>query len=180
MSRGRDPRAPARLAALSAQLRAWAAEHGAPPALADLLDRPIPGDAAAAALAEEELVAACLADAAGPALPRASLAAAVRTSLGRLARANPGKLVEVRVPPYAAVQVGVPGVSSTHTRGTPPNVVETDAATWLALGSGRLAWPDAVAAHRVAASGAHADLSRQLAAVVAGARPRPDASSPGR
>lgn len=99
-------------------------------------------------------------DVAGPAL-----AAAVRTSLAWLAHSNPGKLVEVRVPPFAAVQVGVPGQASTHRRGTPPNVVETDAATWLALASGRLDWGDAVDRHRVSASGAHADLTHQLGAV---------------
>lgn len=100
--------------------------------------------------------------AAGRDVDRASLAAAVRATLAALADAHPGQLVEVRVPPWGAVQVGVPGVSGAHRRGTPPNVVETDAATWLLLAAGRLAWPDAVASHRVRASGAHADLSQQL------------------
>lgn len=97
-------------------------------------------------------------------VPRASLAAAVRTSLARLEAAHPGHLVEVRVPPWGAVQIGMPGVASVHRRGTPPNVVETDAATWLALVGGSLGWADAVASHRVSASGAHAqlgDLPRQ-------------------
>ena len=71
----------------------------------------------------------------------------------------PGHSVEVRVPPYAAVQV-VPGVR--HTRGTPPAVVEMDAATWLALATGELAWQDAVAAGRVSASGERADLTPWL------------------
>ena len=95
---------------------------------------------------------------------RARLAADVRASLKALAARNPGRLVEVRVPPFAAVQIGVPGVDSVHTRGTPPNVVETDAATWLALTAGELSWTDALATHRVSASGIHADLSGLLSA----------------
>ncbi len=71
----------------------------------------------------------------------------------------PGRSVEVRVPPYAAVQV-VEGVR--HTRGTPPAVVETDAATWLALATGELAWSAAVADGRVLASGERTDLSSYL------------------
>ncbi|MFJ2033894.1 sterol carrier family protein [Streptosporangium sp. NPDC087985] len=84
---------------------------------------------------------------------------AVRHLLDRLAAAAPGRTVEVRVPPYAAVQC-VEGPR--HTRGTPPNVVETDARTWLELATGRLAWAEAVAAGKVAASGARADLSEHL------------------
>jgi hypothetical protein len=71
----------------------------------------------------------------------------------------PGHSVEVRVPPYAAVQV-VPGVR--HTRGTPPAVVETDAQTWVALATGQLAWADALAAARVSASGERTDLAPYL------------------
>jgi len=71
----------------------------------------------------------------------------------------PGHSVEVRVPPYAAVQV-IPGVR--HTRGTPPAVVETDAVTWVELASGGLSWPDAQAAGRVRASGERADLTPYL------------------
>ena len=71
----------------------------------------------------------------------------------------PGKSVEVRVPPYAAVQV-VEGVR--HTRGTPPAVVETDAATWIAVATGELAWLDAVEAGRVQASGERTDLTSYL------------------
>ncbi|WP_449066757.1 sterol carrier family protein, partial [Planomonospora algeriensis] len=66
---------------------------------------------------------------------------------------------EVRVPPHAAVQC-VEGPR--HTRGTPPNVVETDARTWLELATGRLSWADAMAAGRVSASGARADLTEYL------------------
>jgi putative sterol carrier protein len=67
--------------------------------------------------------------------------------------------VEVRVPPFAAVQC-IEGLR--HTRGTPPNVIETDARTWLELATGRLQWTDAVAAGRVTASGTRADLSHWL------------------
>ena len=71
----------------------------------------------------------------------------------------PGKSVEVRVPPYAAVQA-VEGVR--HTRGTPPAVVETDADTWIALATGELSWADAESAGRIRASGERADLSPLL------------------
>ncbi len=90
---------------------------------------------------------------------RPALATAVRWSLQRLADDVPGNSVEVRVPPFAAVQA-VPGPR--HTRGTPPNVVETDAATWLALATGELSWDAAVAASRVSASGSRADLTAFL------------------
>lgn len=71
----------------------------------------------------------------------------------------PGRSVEVRVPPYAAVQV-VPGVR--HTRGTPPAVVELDAPTWIALATGALTWSEASSAGRLRASGERADLSPYL------------------
>lgn len=71
----------------------------------------------------------------------------------------PGRSVEVRVPPYAAVQV-IPGVR--HTRGTPPAVVETDATTWVALATGELTWHEAEQAGRVRASGERADLTEYL------------------
>ena len=90
---------------------------------------------------------------------RAALAAAVRLSLRTLAELAPGTNVEVRVPPFAAVQC-IEGPR--HTRGTPPNVVETDPRTWLELATGRLQWTDAVAAGRVAASGTRADIGHLL------------------
>jgi Bacterial SCP ortholog len=92
-------------------------------------------------------------------VPRATLAAAVRWSLEELADRAPGHATEVRVPPFGAVQC-VEGPR--HSRGTPPNVVETDAATWLALVTGRIRWADAVASGRVRASGSRADLSPLL------------------
>jgi hypothetical protein len=91
--------------------------------------------------------------------PRAAVAAAVKTTARWLAQQVPGRSVELRVPPHVAVQV-VEGPR--HTRGTPPNVVETDAATWLRLVTGTLTWADAVADGRVSASGNRADLSAYL------------------
>lgn len=83
----------------------------------------------------------------------------VRTTLYWLGQQHPGRSVEIRVPPYAAVQA-VEGLR--HTRGTPPNVVETDPATWIELVAGRLSFQDAVAAGRVRASGTRADLGALL------------------
>jgi hypothetical protein len=83
----------------------------------------------------------------------------VKHFLAVLAERSPGASVEVRVPPYAAVQA-VPGVR--HTRGTPPAVVEVDAETWIALATGSLAWTQAEADGRVRASGERADLSPLL------------------
>jgi len=91
--------------------------------------------------------------------PRPALAAAVRSSLRTLEHQAPGHSVEVRVPPFGAVQC-VEGPR--HTRGTPPNVVETDAETWLGLATGRLGWAAAVASGAVRASGERADLSAFL------------------
>lgn len=90
---------------------------------------------------------------------RATTALAVRSTLEDLAQAAPGHTVEVRVAPYGVTQA-VEGPR--HTRGTPPNVVETDAATWLLLVAGDLRWAEAVAAGRVRASGQRADLSALL------------------
>jgi len=95
----------------------------------------------------------------GAAPPRPALAAAVRLSLRTLAQTAPGHSVEVRVPPFAAVQC-IEGPR--HTRGTPPNVVETDPFTWLSLATGSLSWPDAVAAGKITASGNRADISAHL------------------
>jgi len=91
--------------------------------------------------------------------PRAVVGAAVKTSARWLAQHVPGRSVELRVPPHVAVQC-IEGPR--HTRGTPPNVVETDPATWLRLATGALSWADAVAAGTVTASGNRADLSAHL------------------
>lgn len=85
--------------------------------------------------------------------------ARVKASLARLQEAAPGRSVEVRVPPYAAVQA-VAG--STHRRGTPSAVVETDGDTWLALADGSLTWAEALASGRLRASGERSDLSAWL------------------
>jgi Bacterial SCP ortholog len=91
--------------------------------------------------------------------PRAVVGAAVKTTARWLAQQVPGRSVELRVPPHVAVQC-IEGPR--HTRGTPPNVVETDPATWLRLASGRQKWDDALAAGSVSASGNRADLSANL------------------
>ncbi|MFD1859285.1 sterol carrier family protein [Aeromicrobium camelliae] len=86
---------------------------------------------------------------------RSDLKAAVKHLLALLVQRAPGTSVEVRVPPFAAVQC-IEGAR--HTRGTPPAVVEMDAATWIALARGRIAWADA----QVRASGERSDLSPYL------------------
>jgi hypothetical protein len=83
----------------------------------------------------------------------------VRYLLQLLAEKAEGNTVEVRVPPFGAVQA-IEGPR--HTRGTPPNVVEMDAATWISLATGSLAWGDAIADGRIAASGQRADLSAPM------------------
>jgi uncharacterized protein (TIGR03083 family) len=95
-------------------------------------------------------------------LQRAALSRGVRSLAAILAARYPGRSVEVRVPPYAAVQCGIGDPGPTHTRGTPPNVVETDPLTFLRLCTGRTAWADAVRAGGVHASGLRADLSAAL------------------
>lgn len=90
---------------------------------------------------------------------RATLALATRFLLEQLAEEAEGHTVEVRVPPFGAVQA-VPGPR--HTRGTPPNVVEMGAATWIALATGAERWDDAAADLRVTASGQRASLAEHL------------------
>src|SRR5687768_4694806 len=92
-------------------------------------------------------------------VPRTVIATAVRYSLEEVTARAPGNSVEVRVPPFGVTQC-VEGPR--HTRGTPPNVIECDADTWLAMVTGRLSWADAVGDGRVAASGLRADLSALL------------------
>lgn len=93
------------------------------------------------------------------ALSRATRATAVRYTLEELATRAEGNSVEVRVPPFGVCQC-IAGPR--HTRGTPPNVIETDPATWLELATGRLRWEAAVGMGRVSASGSRADLSAHL------------------
>ncbi|MEV0737621.1 sterol carrier family protein [Streptomyces sp. NPDC050549] len=90
---------------------------------------------------------------------RQALAACTRLLADALAVKAPGGSTEVRIPPYAVVQC-VEGPR--HTRGTPPNVVETDPLTWIRLATGRLGWKDAVEGAKVRASGERADLAGLL------------------
>jgi hypothetical protein len=83
----------------------------------------------------------------------------VKSTLALLTTKAPGRAIEVRVPPYAAVQCGE---GPTHTRGTPPNTIEMDAQTWLALADGQLSWAEALDEGKIAASGVRADLSQYL------------------
>lgn len=92
-------------------------------------------------------------------VPWTVTATAVRYSLEEVTARAPGNSVEVRVPPFGVTQC-VEGPR--HTRGTPPNVIECDAATWLAMVTGQLSWAEAVAAGQVSASGLRADLSALL------------------
>lgn len=90
---------------------------------------------------------------------REPLATAVRYTLEELEARAPGRSVEVRVPPFAAVQC-IQG--TTHRRGTPPNVVETDPETWLAVATGRMSWSSAWESGRLLVSGTRADLTAYL------------------
>ena len=93
------------------------------------------------------------------AAPRVTVATAVRFTLEELASRAPGRTLEVRVPPYGAVQC-VEGPR--HTRGTPPNVIETDARTWLDLVTGKADWASALEGGTVHASGLRATLAEYL------------------
>ena len=84
---------------------------------------------------------------------------AVKESLDILVAKAPGRAIEVRIPPYAAVQCGD---GPTHTRGTPANVIEMDATTWLALANGELVWAEALSSGAIQASGVRADLTEYL------------------
>ena len=90
---------------------------------------------------------------------RSELANACRRTARTLAEELPGHSVELRVPPFVAVQC-VEG--PVHTRGTPPAVVETDAQSWLELVVGDLGWAEAVSSGRVRVSGQRTDLSAHL------------------
>ncbi|WP_439031715.1 sterol carrier family protein [Gordonia terrae] len=114
-----------------------------------------PAEVRAAVLA----VAGWLTDAAEPAPSRTALAAAVRLSARTLEHLAPGNSVEVRVPPFVAVQC-IEGPR--HTRGTPPNVVEMSSRTWLRLVTGLDTFDDALAAGAIDASGHRAGLIAEL------------------
>lgn len=109
-------------------------------------------------------LAGWLRDESSPAPDRSSLAEAVRLTARTLAALAPGATVEVRVPPFVAVQC-ISGLS--HTRGNPPNVAETDPRTWLLLATGLRALPDAVADGSLQLSGTRAAELADLLPVVA-------------
>jgi hypothetical protein len=129
-----------------------------------------PGPRTAQAAGRASLAAVAAARQAGEQPLRSVLRAAVSYTLGLLEALAPGRSVEVRVPPLAAVQC-VPGPR--HTRGTPPNVVETDPLTWLDLATGELGWAAAVASGRLRASGQRADISGYLPLAPDGTGSRP-------
>ena len=83
----------------------------------------------------------------------------VLASLDELVRIAPGRSVEVRIPPFGAVQAVAGGA---HRRGTPRAVVETDPVTWLRLVIGHITWAEATASGAVHASGERSDLSQYL------------------
>jgi len=83
----------------------------------------------------------------------------VKATLTLLTERAPGRAIEVRIPPYAAIQCGE---GPTHTRGTPANVIEMDAQTWLALAKGEMQWADAMNQGKIIASGVRADLTSLL------------------
>lgn len=95
-------------------------------------------------------------------LGRAALAETVRVLGEALARLHPGHSVELRVPPFAAYQCGTGEDDPTHTRGTPPNVVECDPLVFLRLACGRQTFADARDNHQLTASGTRSDLSDWL------------------
>ncbi|CAB5240499.1 unannotated protein [freshwater metagenome] len=83
----------------------------------------------------------------------------VKATLALLESKAPGRAIEVRIPPYAAVQIGD---GPTHTRGTPANVVEMKAETWLSLAAGKSTWEQEMSQGKISASGVRADLSEYL------------------
>lgn len=101
---------------------------------------------------------------------RGPVGTSVRALADVLAARAPGQAIEVRVPPHTAIQIGDPAAAvgglvapaPTHTRGTPPAVIEMDGTTFLQLVAGRRSWDDAVAGHAVSASGQRADLAPLL------------------
>ena len=108
---------------------------------------------------DPDAVAAAVAAVLGGSASRAELALAVRGLAERLAETVPGHHVELRVPPYSAVQC-VEGPR--HTRGTPPNVVEVEPAAFVQLCAGRLSWSEAARDGRVRTWGDRADLTPYL------------------
>ena len=80
----------------------------------------------------------------------------VREILDLIKGISPGKSVELRVPPYGAIQC-VAG--SNHRRGTPPNTVEMSGQTLLRLINEPALWSSLCESGEVRASGLLSDLS---------------------
>ena len=80
----------------------------------------------------------------------------VKEILAKISKLAPGHAVELRIPPYSAIQC-VDGPK--HTRGTPPNVVEMSAEVLFDISAGKITWPDAIGDGRISASGERSDLS---------------------
>ena len=74
----------------------------------------------------------------------------------------PGRSVELRIPPYAAIQC-VSG--STHRRGTPPNVVEMSAQTLLKLSKSPQNWDQLCSEGKISASGTNSNLAELFSRV---------------
>ncbi|KUP98008.1 sterol carrier family protein [Thermobifida cellulosilytica] len=127
--------------------------------LAALGEPPYGGPDLTGPVLEECARAVLRADRSGLEPHRPAVKAVVRATLAELSARHPGQALEVRVPPYGAVQCMA---GPRHTRGTPPGVVETDPLTWTALVVGEVTWADSVASHRVSASGVRADLAPVL------------------
>ena len=96
------------------------------------------------------------------------MAGQVRAVCAELTRLHPGGSIELRVPPFAAVQLAV-DEAGRHRRGTPPNVVECAPEVVLRLAAGTLNWADGVATHLIRASGVRSDLSAVFPLVNGGA-----------
>ncbi len=166
-TRGRNPQSLERFAALahwpraSNDLTLAGAQFSDVQGIAAVVSTPS-GDVRATdlvAVAVVELASELIAHGVTP--PRDVVTSAARTLATIAAERYPGKTIEVRVPPAAAVQIGF-GRGPVHTRGTPPNVIETDPKTFVLLGTGRLTWSQARADRTVTASGDAADLSPAL------------------
>lgn len=142
------PRKPPSVDAILAAYDAQVAELGA-----DAPERP------GAVVADDVVDVVRRARELGQVPPSPALKLVCRVLAERLADRAPGRSVEVRVPPFAAVQC-VPGPR--HTRGTPPSVVECDPLTWVDLAIGSLSWSDAVRDGKIRASGERSDLTAYL------------------
>ena len=80
----------------------------------------------------------------------------VKEILAKISKLAPGHAVELRIPPYSAIQC-IEGPK--HTRGTPPNVVEMSAEVLFDITAGKITWQEAISDGRISASGERSDLS---------------------